>query len=67
MREIEEKYGYVFLEYQFGIPMFFPTLTGEDEYSYHYSDLETKKPKEVENEIKTAIGESKLWLKNNLN
>ena len=58
--EIEEEFGYIFLEYQFGIPRFFPSLTGEEEHLYHYSNLERKKPKEIENEIREDKGLPKI-------
>ena len=60
--EVEKKYGYVWLEYKFGIPVFFPNLPGpeQERYLYHYSNLERKKPKVIENEIREDIGLPKI-------
>tara|TARA_B110000967_G_C18846377_1_gene542221 strand:+ start:346 stop:1200 length:855 start_codon:yes stop_codon:yes gene_type:complete len=57
--EFEEKFGYKFLEYESGIPVFFPTFPGRNN-DYHYTSLVVRTSKEIENEVRTELGLPKI-------
>lgn len=57
--EFEQKFGYEFLEYESGIPVFFPSVPGRDN-DYHYTSLVVKTSREIENEVRTELGLPKI-------
>ena len=57
--EFDEKYGYKYIEYELGIPCFFPSIPMGDN-DYHYTSLVVKSPSEIENEVRIELGLPKI-------